>query len=100
MINLRDKSLGTPFINLTYFPFACGGEIPLKLVKSLIFYDQDCLRKRFFWIYAEKRHFRPKIMLVEIKKKEFSNVFNALKYLHFVSSLKFQVFGNRIFLKF
>ena len=42
MINLRDKSLGTPFINLTYYQFACGDEIPLKFVKSLIFYDQDC----------------------------------------------------------
>ena len=42
MINLRDKSLGTPFINLTYFPFACGEEILLKFVKSLIFFDQDC----------------------------------------------------------
>ena len=42
MINLRDKSLATPYINLTYFPFACVDEIPLKFVKSLIFYDQDC----------------------------------------------------------
>ena len=57
MINLRDKSLGIPFINLTYFTFACGDEIPLKLVKSLIFYDQDCLRKRSFWIYAKKMPF-------------------------------------------
>ena len=100
MINLRDKSLGNPFINLTYFPFACGDEIPLKFVKSLIFYDQDCLRKRFFWIYAEKNALSTKIMLVEIKKNEFSNVLNALEYLHFVSRLKFQFFGNRIFLKF
>ena len=60
MINLRDKPLGTPFINLTYFSFACGDEIQLKFVNSLIFYDQDCLRKRFFWIYAKKAHFRPK----------------------------------------
>ena len=34
MINLRDKSLGNPFINLTYFTFACGDEIPLKLSKK------------------------------------------------------------------
>ena len=44
MINLRDKSLGIPFINLIYFPFAYGDEIPLKFVKSLIFYDQDCIQ--------------------------------------------------------
>ena len=55
MINLRDKSLGTPFNNLTYFPFACGDEIPLKFVKSLIFYDQDCLRKRFFLDLRRKK---------------------------------------------
>ena len=34
MINLRDKSLGTTFINLTYFHFDCGDENPLKLVKK------------------------------------------------------------------
>ena len=33
MINLRDKSLGPSFINLTYFKFACGEENPLKLLK-------------------------------------------------------------------
>ena len=41
-----------------------------------------------------------KIMLVEIKKNEFSNDFNTLEYLHVVSRLKFQFFGNVIFLNF
>ena len=80
--------------------FACGDEIPLKLVKTLIFYDQDCLRNRSFWIYARKNALSTKIMLVEIKKNEFSNVFNTLEYLHFVSRLKFHFFGNVIFLEF
>ena len=37
-----DKSLGTSFINLTYFKFACGDENPLKLVKSLKYYEDGC----------------------------------------------------------
>ena len=45
MINLRDKSLGTSFINLTYFKFACGDENPLKFVKLQKYYDHD-----FRWI--------------------------------------------------
>ena len=52
MINLRDKSLGNSFINLTYFHFACGDKNPLKLVKNLKYYDHDCLRKQFFVISA------------------------------------------------
>ena len=83
ILSLRDKSLRTPVINLTYYAFPCGDEILLKLVKSLIFNDQDCLRKRFFWIYAKKTHFPTKIILVEIKKYELSKVFNALEYFHF-----------------
>ena len=45
MINVRDKSLGTSFINLTYFNFACGDENPLKFVKSIKYYEQDCRLK-------------------------------------------------------
>ena len=37
-----DKSQGTSFINLTYFKFACGDENPLKLVKSLKYYEDGC----------------------------------------------------------
>ena len=42
MINLRDKSLGTSFINLTYFKFACGDKNPLKFVNLHKYYDHDC----------------------------------------------------------
>ena len=37
----------------------------------------------------QKKALSTKIILVEIKKNEFSNVFNALEYLRFVSRLKF-----------
>ena len=42
MISLRDKSLGSSFINLTYFNFACGDENPLKFVNLRKYYDHDC----------------------------------------------------------
>ena len=51
MINLRDKSVGTSFINLIYFKFACGDENPLKFV-GIKYHDHDCPRKQFFAISA------------------------------------------------
>ena len=47
---LYDKcqdSLGTSFINLTYFKFAYGDENPLKFVKSIKHCDHGCRISNF-----------------------------------------------------
>ena len=83
MINLRDKSLGTSFINLTYFNFACGDENPLRLVKNLKYYDHDCLRKQFFVISALSTLLGAKWFVVEPRKTSFLKIF--IPWIFFIS---------------
>ena len=83
MINLRDNSLGTSFIDLTYFKFARGDENPLKLVRNLKYYDHDCLRKQFFVISALSTLLRAKWLRRGTKKKHFPKVFLSPGYFLF-----------------
>ena len=71
MINLRNKSIGISFINLTYFNFACVHENPLRLVRNLKYYDHDCLRKQVFVISALSTLLEAKWFHVEQRKNSF-----------------------------
>ena len=100
MINLRDKSLGTSFINLTYFNFPCCDEHPLRLVKFLKYYEHDCLRKQFFVISALSTLLGAKWFDVEPRKTSFLKFFYPLDTFYFDSRPKFSLFVKNSFQKF
>ena len=71
MINLWDESLGTSFINIEYFKFACGDENPLKFEKCIKYYVKSCVRKQFFAISALLTSFVTTWFQVEPRKTYF-----------------------------